>query len=215
MIIVIAGTARTGTCFLGRLLGTHPDTQSFVEPEPLFQMVTEIALHPSRTEKMFPNICEQIKNFECAVFPKHPVLKIHPALWITEKLFQTFPDLYVVAIRRKLYATVASMLQHGGVLSWANNWDKYEIPNKLLGITEKNKSWYEAASLPERCALRWHAHNQEISRLFDRDRFHVVDYDGLMVNREQVLKEVAYKCGLSKFPFLDLPDHLDRVLEHV
>lgn len=55
--IFVVGTGRSGTCWMGRILGQHRDVTSFVEPAQLFDSSVRVALTPNLLDTKFPLIC--------------------------------------------------------------------------------------------------------------------------------------------------------------
>jgi hypothetical protein len=150
---------------MGDLLGTHPAIRSFVEPRPVFDLVTSLAIDPRQDESVWDRIfCEYDRLFALAQ-PWHFADKTHPLLWIAEKVAGRYDDGLWIAMLRDVEPTVASMLRHRGVRRWCEQWEQYPVPNRFLGITEANRRWYRDASLLERCVARWWAHRNEIVRL--------------------------------------------------
>src|SRR3546814_4304697 len=70
-----------------------------------------------------------------------------------------------VAIRRDVFGTVNSMLQHEGVLRWIHGWTSFPLPNRFLGVTPETAEAYAALPLEAKCAVRWKAHMRQLDRL--------------------------------------------------
>jgi hypothetical protein len=201
--IFVIGTGRSGTCWLGDLLGTHPSIQSFVEPRPVFDLVTAIAIDPRRKRSLLESVFGEYDRLFDLAQPLHFADKTHPVLWLAEEIAARFDDSWFIAMLRHVEPTVASMLQHRGVRRWCEQWDQYPIPNRFLGITPANLEWYKRASLLERCVARWWAHQNEIFRLtpFLAERLLVVRYESLVSDPNSNLAQVAKFLDLEEaFP---------------
>jgi hypothetical protein len=187
---------------MGDLLGQHPQIRSFVEPRPLFDLVTRAAIDESFGRQSLPRIlAEYDRLFELSA-PLHCADKSHPALWIAEALAAHFPNARFIGMSRDAAPTVASMLRHSGVRRWCEEWMKYPSPNRFLGITRENADWYSSASLIQRCVARWWSHHHELSRLQSvlGDRMVLLNYEDLVSSPDQTLARVKRLIGLDE-PF--------------
>jgi hypothetical protein len=165
-LIFVVGTGRSGTNWMGGILGTHPGIRSFVEVRPVFDLVTAAAVGTGEREELLPDIFDEYDRLYEQASPLHFADKTHPALWIAEEIRARYGGRSVfIGMVRDVHPTVASMLEHQGVRRWCEEWEKYPVPNPFLGITEENLSWYRSASLSQRCVARWASHRQEIERL--------------------------------------------------
>ncbi len=180
--ILIIGRGRSGTHWLAHTLEKHPDIYIDIECPPVFGWVTEMAMDPRKERDLLPRVVSRYQAYHRLVMPKHLADKSHPALWIADHLAQTMPDVVFLAIRRTIEPTVASMLQHRGVRRWVENWNRYPIPNRFLGITSDDMGAYAGMTLAERCAVRVIAHSREIERLRPvlGARLHVIEYESLL-----------------------------------
>lgn len=118
--------------------------------------------------------------------------KSHPNIWIAEKLKRSFPDAKFVGIERQPFATVASMLLHPGVKAWHDEWRRYPVPNRFLGISKEISSTYEQLPLESKCALRWLAHSKELRRLRDKlgDDLMFIQYEKFAANPGRTVAEL-------------------------
>jgi hypothetical protein len=200
--IFIVGTGRSGTCWFGDLLGTHPSIRSFVEPRPVFDMVTSMAVDPEREAELLEPALREYDRLFCRAYPFHFADKTHPALWIASHLKDHYDDSVFIALRRDVEPTVASMLQHDGVRRWCEEWERYPVPNRFLGITMANLEWYRDASVLERCVARWWSHENEIDRLPSvlGDRMCTVKYERLVADPRTTLERVREFLALDE-PF--------------
>jgi hypothetical protein len=95
------------------------------------------------------------------------------------------------------------MLQHNGVRRWCEEWERYPVPNRFLGITVANMEWYRDASVLERCVARWWSHQNEIARLESLlgERLLTVKYERLVTDTRATLEAVREFLGLREhFP---------------
>jgi hypothetical protein len=199
--IFIIGTGRSGTCWFGDLLGTHPSIRSFVEPRPVFDMVTSMAVDPDQEAELLEPALREYDRLFCRAYPFHLADKTHPALWIAGHLKEHYDDSVFIALRRNVEPTVASMLQHKGVRRWCEEWERYPVPNRFLGISAANLEWYRDASVLERCVARWWSHENEIDRLASvlGKRLFTVKYERLVTEPRATLGAVR--------EFLELHEH--------
>lgn len=199
----VIGTGRSGTCWVGDILGMHPQIRSFVEPQPVFRWVTEVAHSPAREAELLPKIVAEYHRLAESSAPHHFADKTHPGIWIAEYLAASFPHSFFLGVTREVEPTVASMLRHPGVRRWCEQWDNYPCPNRFLGITENNLDWYRQASLLERCVARWFSHTRELLRLGDvlKQRFLLVSYEQLVRDPANCLSHWQRFLGLEQsFP---------------
>ena len=201
--IFVLGTDRCGTCWMGEILDTHPQIRGFVEPRPVFDLVTEVAIDLTEKEPRLERIFGECEGLSALDEPLHFADKTHPLLWLAEKVASRFPNNYFVAMLRRVEPTVASMLRHFGARRWFEQWESNPVPNRFLGISGENLEKYRNASLEQRCAARWHAHRNEIHRLVPvlRDRLVAVRYEDLPSRYDENLTNVRQFLELSEaFP---------------
>jgi hypothetical protein len=203
--IFIVGTGRSGTCWFGDLLGSHPSIRSFVEPRPVFDMVTSMAVNPEQEAELLEPALREYDRLFCRAHPFHFADKTHPALWIAGHLKGHYEESVFIALRREVEPTVASMLQHHGVRRWCEEWERYPVPNRFLGITAANVDWYRHASVLERCVARWWSHENEIDRLTNvlKERMFTVQYERLVEDPQATLAAVRDFLVLRE-PFPDV-----------
>jgi hypothetical protein len=206
--IFVLGTGRSGTCWVGDILGQHPEVRSYVEPRPLFDWVTQAAVCASDEQELLPRIFAEYQRLYDGASPSHLADKSHPCIWFAEKLAEQFSDAYFIGVVRDVEPTVASMLKHPGVRRWCEQWDRYETPNRFLGITERNLDWYRQATILQRCVARWYAHHTELTRLEHvlSPRFILIKYETLVVEPGATLARLQNFLDLSgEFPAI-VPD---------
>lgn len=198
--VFVIGTGRSGTHWLGYSLGDHTEVFATIEEQPMFGFSTQIALDPSLKTSLFTKLTtsyeEQISNTTRQVY----LDKSHPNIWITEPLKAKFPNALFIGIERNPYATIASMLKHKGVLSWHDRWQEFPIPNRFLGITEKHADNYDDIPIENKCAMRWLAHHNEMTRLkgiLGTDLF-VMSYESFAHNTEKEIIKLQNFLRLNK-----------------
>jgi hypothetical protein len=155
-------------------------------------MVTAMAVDPEREAELLEPALREYDRLFCRAHPFHFADKTHPALWIAGHLKDHFDDSLFIALRREVEPTVASMLQHNGVRRWCEEWERYPVPNRFLGISATNVDWYRDASVLERCVARWWSHENEIDRLARvlNDRMFIVQYERLVQDPQATLLAV-------------------------
>ncbi len=197
--VFILGTGRSGTHWLARMLAKHPELYGAIEDQPGFGWSTAMALDSRLEPELFQRLVGYYRERIDEVRPFRLVDKSHPNLWLAEKLSAAFPDAKFIGIQRGVLATVASMLLHPDVMAWHRRWREFPVPNRFLGIGGGVASGYDHMSDPERCALRWMAHRDEMHRLARvmGERLFCVDYEQLMESPEGELKAVSEWLGLG------------------
>lgn len=175
--IFVVGCGRSGTHWLGYTLASHPDIVGQIEVQPAFGMAHEMAWDPFVERDRMHELFALYDAIHARIRPKHFADKSHSALWLVQPLAAHFPEARFVAIRRRVLPTVASMLNHAGVLSHYARWNANPGPNRFLGVTDVAS--YAALPIHLRCALRVIASSNEIQRLAGQSdcRIHVIEYD--------------------------------------
>lgn len=197
--IFILGTGRSGTHWLAKMLAKHPELYGVIEGQPGFGWSTAMAIDPGLEPELFPRLIAFYRAGMDRARPFRFLDKSHPNLWLAEKLAAAFPDAQFLGIQRAVLPTVASMLLHPEVLSWQRRWREFPVPNRFLGIEPGFDLEYGQMPEPERCALRWLAHRNELRRLAGvlGGRLHCLDYEQLMDTPEVVMKGVEDFLGLD------------------
>lgn len=163
--VLVIGTGRSGTHWLGYSLGDHPEVRATVETEAMFSWSTRMALDPTQEERLFPRL---VRAYRKQVLKAHPQLyldKTHPNIWLAERLRSRLPAALFLGIERNPYATVASMMEHPGVSDWHRRWREFPVPNRFLGITAELAETYDVLPLAAQCAIRWRAHHERMEEL--------------------------------------------------
>lgn len=191
--IFVVGTGRSGTHWLGFIIGAHPDIVATVEKPPIFQWVTQMALRPDTVDRLYPKLARRYRQEHGAILPKHYLDKSHPNIWIAELLAESFPEALFVGIKRDVFGTVNSMLQHAGVLAWIHRWRDYPLPNRFLGIGPDFVAAYDALPLEAKCAVRWKAHVLQLEYLEGvlGKRLMILEYDRLQTDTATELSRIS------------------------
>lgn len=201
--VFVVGTGRSGTHWVGYILDSHPDILVTVERQPMFQWVKRMALDPACVPELLPGLIARYDAYRSLAAPKIYADKSHPNIWLVEELLAAFPGGRFIGVLRSANATVASMLKHRGVLRTIEQWERYPLPNRFLGIGEDGAHAYRNMSLVERCALRWAAHANRLDELAASLPPHTylrLDYDALAGSTTVELQRLQRFLGLER-PF--------------
>src|SRR5690606_15186404 len=120
------------------------------------------------------------------------------SLWLAEFLMKHLKRCYFVAIWRDVEPTVASMLQHPGVLKWYEKLPDNRI-NRFLGITKTNLEYFSQLNVEEKAALRWLSHKREIERLESLypEQFLSVKFDDFITNYQNCSERIAHLLSID------------------
>jgi hypothetical protein len=201
--VFVVGTGRSGTHWVGHVLESHPMILVTVERPPMFQWVKQMALDPSSVPDLLPRLVRRYRAYQCLAAPKVYADKSHPNIWLVDELRDLLPEARFVGVLRSANATVASMLRHRGVLRTIEQWQRYPLPNRFLGIDECSADGYRAMSLVERCALRWVGHANRLDELAGRlpsESFMRLDYHALATDPTRELEKLQQFLALDE-PF--------------
>lgn len=199
--VFLVGCGRSGTHLLARSLSAHPLVHATVETEPIFGLSTAMAMNAQLEEIAFEVLARcyrsQLRRSQRRIY----LDKSHPNLWIAERLKDEFRKAQFIGIERNVFATVASMLKHRGVLEWHTRWREFPIPNRFLGIDVETAATYGDLPLAGKCALRWLAHRNRLAALAQ-----TLGKDLLIVSFEQLASEPLASMGrLQSFLNLEQP----------
>lgn len=198
-LIFVIGSGRSGTHLLGRTIGHIEQIEAFIEDQKLFMNVTNVAINPNRSKSDIKNILK-LYNKEFSKTNKSFVLeKTHPNIWLVEDIQDYFDTAKFIGIKRNVYATVASMLNHKGVLEWYNVLPLNQV-NPFLGITEENRELFEQLPLESKCALRWKSHFDRLTYLKIEfpEKVLVVDYEDFYNDYKGLMKTLELFLDLDK-----------------
>jgi hypothetical protein len=191
--IFVVGSGRSGTHWLGYIIGAHPDITATVEKPPIFPWATQMALRPETVGELYPKLVRRYRHEHGAVLPKHYLDKSHPCIWIAELLAESFPEALFVGIKRDVFGTVNSMLQHEGVMAWIHRWRDYPLPNRFLGLGPDAAGAYDALPIEAKCAIRWKAHVLQLERLEGvlGERLMILEYNNLHLDTATELSRIS------------------------
>jgi hypothetical protein len=198
--LFVVGSGRSGTHFLGYILEPHPQVYATIEDPDIFDDVTAMALDPAREPELYPKLEDFYRREHGRHGDRHYLDKSHPNLWIAERLADSFPEAVFLGIQREPYGTVASMLKHAGVLVWHERWREFPVPNRFLGIGEREAETYDELPLAAKCALRWRAHEARMRELQQRlgDRIWVGSYEELLTDTRSQIDDLERFLGLEQ-----------------
>lgn len=196
--IFILGCDRSGTCWLGNILQNHPQIQTTIEHPDVFPMVTDLALNPQRNNELYPKIVKFYQEQLEHTAVKYYADKSHPNMWIAKQLSKTFGNALFVGIQREPFGTISSMKKHYSLgVSWHDEWTRYPIPNRFLGI--KIINCYKNLTLVERCILQLKAYNQQMEKIHKilGDKLFLISYENLINHNGMILNALSDFLGLS------------------
>ncbi len=210
-IIFISGTGRSGTNLVGRAISSHPEIEGRIEDPKTFSVFTKLGTTQD-IRSAFSNWALRALLFRRldAVFKStslNVLEKSHPSIWLYDKLAKRYANAYFLGVWRNVEPTVSSMLAHDGVLSWYDRLPQ-DRPNRFLGITERNKDYFDTYSLEEKCALRWLSHKNELDRLrsYYSDRVRLIKYEHFMNDPAAFFSELS---SLLEIPNSFAPEEFD------
>jgi hypothetical protein len=197
-MIFIGGMGRSGTHYLGRTLGEHPDITLRLESKFTFWSITNHVAHNQKTHSL--RFWLSAIFLKCLTIGSSKVIceKTHPAIWIKAKLSFLFPNAKWICVVRDPYQAVASMKKHAGVQKWYQKLPLDEV-NPFLGITEENKQNFNRLSLAEKGAYKWISHTQQMEKIQRESPENVllVNFNDLVTSQEKTLKLALNFLGLS------------------
>jgi hypothetical protein len=190
--IFVIGSGRSGTHLLGRVFLSSPEVRVFIEDPKFFKKVTEFATGQVTGQKALKRIMDNYKKEFSKVKEKFILEKTHPNIWLFEYLVENFPNAKFIGIYRDVYPTVASMLQHKGVMKWYDVLPLNKV-NNFLGINENNINVFQSLSIEAKCALRWKAHKERLLFLSKKynEKILVINYESFYSNSALLLKKIV------------------------
>jgi len=202
-LIFVLGTGRSGTHLLGRTIGSHPLVEDHIEDPDYFYLAVRIATIQDIGNPFYLKIQKKrlIRKYRSLVknsASNYILEKTHPNIWLAEELMRKFPNALFVGIIRNPYQTVSSMLKHSGVMSWYSKLPQHK-PNRFLGITEQNQSYFASLPIEAKCTYRWISHKKELQRLKDvlNHRYLMMDYDDFVSQPEEYTRQLSEFLGVD------------------
>jgi hypothetical protein len=198
----IVGSGRSGTHWIARSLAAHPEIRATIEVQPMFRWATRLALAPVANRHLLRRLILAYRLQVLRSIPRLYLDKSHPCLWLAEELHEAFPRAQFLGMEREPYATVASMLNHPGVLGWHRRWREFPVPNRFLGIDAATAEHYDELPIAARCALRWRSHHERMTELETGlgDRFVRIRYEAFAADPTAELERLRQRLALSR-PF--------------
>ena len=197
-IVFIGGMGRSGTHYLGRILGEHPQTVLRLESKFTFKSITRYVVFRGEWRRLLVWFALAYLKIKSMLTPKQVIEKTHPAIWIKDKIDIISPEAKWICVIRDPYQAIASMKKHAGVQAWYDQVSLSEH-NDFLGITAQNVNQFAQLSLVQKGAFKWIAHMKQMEqmRIESPDRVLLIHFDDLVQRQALTLKKV--------FQFLDLP----------
>jgi len=203
-MIFIIGSGRSGTHWLGNILGGHKKVRITVEKPDIFNLVTKMAVDPLTRPQLMPRLiqCYNVELTKTKV--DFYADKSHPNIWLAEGLANIYLNSIFIGIRRNPYSTIASMLLHKGVLKWQKNWNQYPHPNEFLGTNLIDANLYKNLSASEKAAYRWLSHSKKLDllKISLGNRITIVNYEDLITNSKKELSKLENFIGLKEIPLI-------------
>jgi len=225
-LIFVIGSGRSGTHLLGRTFGNNEEIEAFIEADQFFLPITELAVGLNKNVSDFDTLLAAYKKEFRRSKKEYILEKTHPNIWFVERIRDYFPTAKFIGIKRDVFGTVNSMLNHEGVLSWYKKLPLDES-NRFLGITDDNKSEFRNLPIESKCALRWKSHVDRLDYLanafpeevlvVDYEQFYD-DYSNLMLTLKEFLgatfnieSEPLNNAGKDKWKDLLTPIQIENI----
>lgn len=206
--LFVIGTGRSGTHFIGRAIGSHPNIDLLLEDTKNFNLVKKAAVF-NKGESYTLKLVKHYKAIQQASVNNWILEKSHPNIWLTDTLIQHFPNSYFLGMQRNVYQVVNSMLSHDG-LKGVKKW--FEIlphnkPSRFLGINAYNISYYKELPIEAKCVIRWLSHTYELKRIKQEypNAVTIFDYDRFCLDFEGELHKVEKMVGLDLLEYAEKP----------
>ena len=197
--IFVIGTGRSGTHWIGYIIAAHPEIRASIEENPMFGLVTTMAMNPQKEKELLPKLIQVYKTQLIKSAPLHYLDKSHPNIWLAEQLKRALPNALFVGIERNPFSTISSMLKHKGVSDWHRRWKEFPIPNRFLGISAELASKYDQLPLASKCALRWVSHHNQMDSLRKSlgDSLLVINYESLIRHTKEEIGKLQIFLNLN------------------
>nr|WP_321233428.1 sulfotransferase [uncultured Psychroserpens sp.] len=197
-LIFIIGSGRSGTHLLGRTFENSPEVDAFIEDDRFFEPITNIAVGLNKNRSNFNDILKQYKKVFNKSEKQYILEKTHPNIWFVEDILKVFPEAKFIGIKRNVFSTVSSMLNHKGVLSWYHKLP-LDQPNTFLGITESNKDYFEELPLESKCTIRCLAHMNRLEYLNKKfpNSVELVSYEDFYDDYDDLMQRIKKFLNLD------------------
>lgn len=171
--VFILGCPRSGTTFLGSLLGTLPAVSYYFEP-PLLKYYTRLIYEGKVGLDDVRRVYSLVfRSLRFAVPGNGPrIVEKNPNhTWVAETLLKVFPDARFVLIERDGRDTALSLMKKPWHLRESAGCMQREPGGYLYGphphfyIEQERRQEYESASDLHRCIWIWRRHSEELMRL--------------------------------------------------
>lgn len=174
-MIFIIGQGRTGTNLLGKILAYNGLNVAF-EEEPGFTLSVNFAVYQKAV--FGSRLLRAYRELNA------DVVKNHTDIWHVKFLKKYYPKAKFLLTRRNVYSTVASGLQHEGVLKWVTKtWPE----NPLSGHVTN----YDKLTIAQRLTTRWIQHRNRIDKLYFNPSVLTIDYENLVDYPETTVSFIA------------------------
>lgn len=201
-LIFVIGTGRSGTHLIGRTIGNSHEVYPLIEDSRTFSIVSKLIRKNFKVDQLLHELIQTYEEELGKVTERYILEKSHPNIWIVESLLEHFRSSKFLGIRRSVYSTVSSMLNHRGVLKWYKVLSQNEI-SAFLGITESNRSIFHKLPLEAKCALRRRSHMDRLGYLENTFSEHVlvINYEDFYLNSENLILELKRFLKLDALSF--------------
>src|SRR5690606_38689612 len=121
--VFVLGTGRSGTHFLGRLIGKNPSCHLLLESEETFPLSIKANITHYHTIRHKNRLIKKYNKLIQKATKPFIIEKSHQNIWSFEDLYEIFSDSLFIGIQRDVKQVVNSMLEHRGVLKWFDRLD--------------------------------------------------------------------------------------------
>ena len=91
-IVFIGGMGRSGTHYLGRILGEHPQTILRLESKFTFKSITQYVVYRGERHRLIVWLALAYLKIKSMLTQKQIIEKTHPAIWIKDKIDFICPE---------------------------------------------------------------------------------------------------------------------------
>ena len=196
--VFVLGSPRSGTTYLGTLMGAIPGASYFFEPPMLkyySRLVYEGEASTARTRRLYSWVFRVLRL--TAPGRGRRVIEKNPNhTWIAEKLLEVFPDARFVMIVRDGRDTALSLFEKpwhraDSMGSGRREPGGYEYgPYPHFYIEPDRRDEYATTDDLTRCAWVWRRHTEEVVRLQEAlpaGSWHVLRYEDLLTDTDETL----------------------------